>query len=187
MKKLLTIVDMQNDFIWKGWALPIKGAPDLIVPMQNFLTEHGPWFDKALATMDTHDEKTYTQSPESKMFDIHCVKGTPGWELALQPKIPFVTHEKGVFDMWKNPPALDGIKPANWNVFVMGIAADFCVKYAVEGFLERGYNTTVIHDLTKGINREFIDVANTDLAQFMKTKQLRLITAAGFANARKKR
>ena len=37
---------------------------------------------------------------------------------------------------------------------VIGVAADFCVKDAIAGLLERGFKVEVIRDLTAGIVRD---------------------------------
>ena len=37
-------------------------------------------------------------------------------------------------------------------VDVIGVASDYCVKYAVDGLLARGYEVNVIKELTKGIH-----------------------------------
>jgi len=182
-KELLTIVDIQNDFMRKGWALPVPNADTIIRLMHNFMQQHGPAFDHVIATFDTHDPKEYAQSDEGKMFPIHCVKGTPGWELAFVPDVKYQPHEKNVFDMWKNPPKLPG-GPGDWRVVAYGVAADFCVKYAVDGFLQRGYDVTVIHDLTMGIERGFLDVAKNDFQKYLDAGRLRLICAAEYTNKR---
>jgi nicotinamidase/pyrazinamidase len=36
-------------------------------------------------------------------------------------------------------------------VDVVGVAADFCVKWAVDGLLENGFRVRVLRDLTRGI------------------------------------
>ncbi|NTV78708.1 MAG: hypothetical protein HGA25_06115, partial [Clostridiales bacterium] len=43
---------------------------------------------------------------------------------------------------------------ANIEVTMIGVASDYCIRYAMEGWLARGARVTIIHDLTKGIEKE---------------------------------
>jgi nicotinamidase/pyrazinamidase len=45
-------------------------------------------------------------------------------------------------------------KQENTNIYLFGVASDYCNKYAITGFLNKGYKTTIIKDLTKGIKEE---------------------------------
>ena len=74
--KILVVVDMQKDFI--DGALGTAEAVD-IVPYVKQVIET---FDgKVLFTRDTHFED-YMQTQEGKNLPVmHCVKGTPGWEI----------------------------------------------------------------------------------------------------------
>ena len=180
--RLLTPVDMQNDFMLPTGALPVTKAEGIIEPSNRFLRDQAKKFTGVMPTFDTHDPVTYPQSPEAELFPIHCVKGTWGWELAV--KLGKDTMlEKDVFDMWAKgtPELLRFVRPSEWEIYVMGVAGDYCVNDAVAGFLNRGFTTTVIADLTKGINAEFEDVAKDKFAEHLKNDTLRLITANEFA------
>jgi nicotinamidase-related amidase len=44
------------------------------------------------------------------------------------------------------------IKPDSYDeIEIVGVAANYCVRYAYEGFKARGFNVTVRGDLTVGI------------------------------------
>ena len=49
----------------------------------------------------------------------------------------------------------DGVK----DVTVVGVAADYCVRWAVEGLIARGFRVTVQAYLTRGIVRQIDSVA----------------------------
>ena len=185
--KFLINVDAQVDFIMRNGLLAIKGAERIIAPMIYFLTMLDPKeYAGALFTYDTHQREIYEKSEEAKQFNLHCEKGTPGWELVagpnlVSPHIPTFTLEKGVFDMWKEndlrvvsyeTPAHPVDVPRllinrHRDIFfqelkergidtitVIGVAADFCVKDAIAGLLERGFKVEIIRDLTTGIVRD---------------------------------
>ena len=76
MKKILVVVDMQNDFI--NGALGTKEA-EAIVPYVKGLIEG---FDgEVIFTRDTHYEN-YMETAEGKSLPVpHCIKGTEGWQI----------------------------------------------------------------------------------------------------------
>lgn len=77
MKKLLIVVDYQNDFV--DGALGFKGAEKLypgILDKVNEYKENG----SIVFTRDTHFEN-YMETEEGKNLPVpHCLKGTKGWE-----------------------------------------------------------------------------------------------------------
>ena len=76
MKKILVVVDMQNDFI--DGALGTREAVS-IVPYVKSVIEG---FDgKVFFTRDTHFEN-YMQTQEGANLPVaHCIKGTDGWQI----------------------------------------------------------------------------------------------------------
>ncbi|MGN0169112.1 MAG: cysteine hydrolase family protein [Acetatifactor sp.] len=77
MKKILVVVDMQNDFI--DGAL---GTPEA-VSIVGKVVEKIKQYDRKciIATRDTH-ESSYLETSEGKYLPVeHCIKGTPGWEI----------------------------------------------------------------------------------------------------------
>ena len=189
MARFVVVVDTQWDFMAGEGALSVAGADALVAPMQAWLSGLSPSdVTGVLFTFDTHFVETYAASPEAQMFPIHCVRGTRGWsnmlDIALvDPAIPAWRIEKGVFDMWAEPglaleDARDQTAPtilretffANLavggitDVTVIGVAADYCVRWAVEGLIEHGFAVTVPADLTRGIERQIEMVATDDFA-----------------------
>ena len=79
MKKLLIVVDYQNDFV--DGSLGFDGAErlcDKIISKIKFYEENG--YD-IVYTLDTHGEN-YLATAEGKALPVeHCIKGTKGWEL----------------------------------------------------------------------------------------------------------
>ena len=109
MKHFVIVADMQRDFVAADGALPVAGAEDLVAPMQSWLAALRPnEIVGVLFTRDTHVAGIYAQSEEAGLFPPHCERGTPGWDLVvdpgvLDPAIPCYALEKGVFDMWAEP------------------------------------------------------------------------------------
>ncbi|MBQ5814070.1 MAG: cysteine hydrolase, partial [Clostridia bacterium] len=76
MKKILFVIDMQNDFV--DGALGTKEA-QAILPA---VIEKVKSFDgRVIFTRDTHS-KNYLETQEGKKLPVvHCVRGTDGWQI----------------------------------------------------------------------------------------------------------
>jgi nicotinamidase/pyrazinamidase len=187
MKRFVIVVDTQADFMRAEGALPVPGAPALVAPMQEWLAELSP-VDTAgvLFTFDTHCEGSYRGSAEAEQFPVHCVRGSAGWDnvldaARLDPAIPAYRLEKGVFDMWaetdvevealatgartSRDPFFAELRASGVTaVAVIGVAADYCVRWAVEGLLARGFLVDLPAALTRGIARPIEQVVQEDFA-----------------------
>lgn len=181
MKKFLVVIDTQYDFMMPGGALYVEGAEQIIVPGIEFLANLNPQeYEGVLMTFDTHTPEVYADSAESELFPIHCINGTSGWENVfnkdlINPDIKVWELDKEVFNMWEEDHLSifregpqgdssqnefsyrdkffedlksDGID----TIQIFGVASDFCVKWAVDGFVKRGFNVEVIDHLCRGID-----------------------------------
>lgn len=128
MKKLLLVIDMQNDFI--DGALGTKEAiaivPNVVKRIQEFDGD-------VLYTRDTHFEN-YMETQEGRNLPVpHCIKGTPGWELCSELQALCSADNSPVLDKVtfgaKDLPAYlkarypDGIE----SVELIGLCTDICV------------------------------------------------------------
>ena len=77
MRKILIVIDMQNDFI--DAALGTKEAVSIVEAVKEKIRSFPA--EDVIATMDTHDED-YMQSQEGQNLPVmHCIKGTDGWKI----------------------------------------------------------------------------------------------------------
>ena len=77
MRKILIVIDMQNDFI--DAALRTKEAVSIVEAVKEKIRSFPA--EDVIATMDTHDEG-YMQTQEGKNLPVmHCIKGTDGWKI----------------------------------------------------------------------------------------------------------
>lgn len=92
MRKLLLVIDMQNDFI--DGAL---GTPEAAAIVDRVAEEIGKYpAEDIIATRDTHPEN-YLETQEGRNLPVvHCVKGTPGW--ALNAKVAAALRGAAVID-----------------------------------------------------------------------------------------
>lgn len=79
MKRLLIVVDYQNDFV--DGALGFEGAELLDERIARKIDEYREAGDTIAFTFDTH-RKDYLETQEGRKLPIpHCIEGTPGHEL----------------------------------------------------------------------------------------------------------
>ena len=77
MRKILIVIDMQNDFI--DAALGSQEAVSIVEAVKEKIRSY-PAAD-VIATMDTHGDN-YMNTQEGKYLPVpHCIKGTDGWKI----------------------------------------------------------------------------------------------------------
>lgn len=133
MKKLLLVVDYQNDFV--NGALGFDGAeklePGIFAAVENTLASGG----YVLFTRDTHP-KNYLETREGKFLPLpHCVEGTEGhqlfgrlhsFETSPRERTKIINKETfGSKDITDAVTALCGGEPD--AIDVCGLVTDICV------------------------------------------------------------
>ena len=129
MKKLLVVVDMQNDFI--TGALENKEGQMIVDKLADYIRD----FDgDIIATRDTHTEE-YMATQEGKKLPVpHCIRGTEGWNIvpavqaALDKKAETASVryiDKPTFGSCKLGETVAG--EAYTDVELCGVCTDICV------------------------------------------------------------
>lgn len=82
MKKILIVIDMQNDFI--NGVLGTKEAVDIVDKVKEKIEEYRNDGNVILFTRDTHYEN-YLETQEGINLPVkHCIKGNKGWEISSE-------------------------------------------------------------------------------------------------------
>ena len=127
MRKILLVIDMQNDFI--DGAL---GTPEAAAIVDYVTAEIGKYpAADVFATRDTHPED-YLNTQEGRKLPVpHCIKGTHGWE--IHPKIAAALDGAAVIDK----PAFGSKELAErlarlaeadeLDITLVGLCTDICV------------------------------------------------------------
>lgn len=126
-KRILVVVDMQNDFI--SGALGTKEAQAIVPKVREKIQNFDGW---VYFTMDTHGED-YLSTQEGRNLPVkHCVKGTWGWK--LNPQIDQVRQStpvekntfgsKGLADVLK---ARNTYEEPLEEIQLVGVCTDICV------------------------------------------------------------
>ena len=77
MRKVLIVIDMQNDFI--DAALGTQEALGIVEAVKEKILSYPA--EDVIATMDTHGEN-YMETQEGKYLPVpHCIRGTDGWRI----------------------------------------------------------------------------------------------------------
>lgn len=128
MKKILVVVDIQNDFV--DGAL---GTPEAQAIIDNAADKIKSFDGDIFVTYDTHYDN-YMDTLEGKKLPVpHCIKGTDGWKLnakiaeALKDK-KYKTVEKLTFGSVDLPQMVkDAIGNATAEITLIGLCTDICV------------------------------------------------------------
>ena len=200
----LIVVDLQNDFL-PGGALPVPEG-NAVIPVINRLQARFPLVVATQDWHPANHGSFAVNHPGKKVFEqidlngllqtlwpVHCVQGTPGAELApdLDRKSilqvfqkgtdPAVDSYSGFFDNGhrKGTGLLEWLKTrAVTDVYVCGLATDYCVKFTALDAVHVGFRTHLIEDATRGVNREPNDAANA--IQEMRRAEVGLAQSQSF-------
>ena len=127
--RILVVVDAQNDFITGSLANPVaqERVKNIVEKIKNFDGDY------IFATRDTHADD-YMESREGKALPfVHCVNGTPGWE--INPDVQKVLDESKVHVNYVNKPTFGSNVLASeigWiqgelEIELVGFCTDICV------------------------------------------------------------
>jgi len=184
--KALILVDIQNDFL-PGGALAVRLGHE-VIPVLNQLQSAFP-IVVATKDWHPPDHGSFAQSHAGKnvfeqielnglpqtLWPAHCVQDTSGAELAPkleQHRIHKVFHKgtdrgidsySGLFDNGgrKSTGLGEWLKEQGVNeVYVAGLATDYCVKFTALDAVQFGFKTYLIEDASRGVNLRPDDVQN---------------------------
>jgi len=127
MRKILIVVDMQNDFVSGALGNPQAEA---IVPSVREKILTYPEKDR-FATMDTHEEN-YLTTQEGRHLPVkHCIRGTEGWKLI--PEIDDLIPQdqricKPSFGSEELAETMKGLAQSDeLSIELIGVCTDICV------------------------------------------------------------
>lgn len=128
MKKMLVVIDYQNDFV--DGALGFSGAEDLDHAISEKVRAYGA--GNVFYTLDTHTED-YLNTREGKNLPVvHCVKGTQGWQVYGETKsaleeVHAVGFCKESFGLAATEDVLDKLPAYVDEIELVGLVSNICV------------------------------------------------------------
>jgi nicotinamidase/pyrazinamidase len=181
--KALLLIDIQNDFL-PGGALAVPKGDEIIQivnalqPKFDLIVATQDWHPK--------DHKSFASQHKGKnVFEVidldglqqvlwpdHCIQGTPGAEFSDKLEMnkveaifrkgtdSHIDSYSGFYDNGhrKTTGLAHYFRGKNvTEVYIAGLAADYCVYYSVKDSLHEGFKTFFIEDATRAINAEALE------------------------------
>lgn len=130
MKRILIVIDMQNDFV--TGALGSPEAVAAIASIREKVEQYRADGNPVLFTMDTHQDSDYecdNPTRESAVIPRHCIRGTEGWRIVpeLRPYAEGKALEKPTF---LSPTLADELRARYGQDLILelcGVCTDICV------------------------------------------------------------
>jgi nicotinamidase/pyrazinamidase len=187
--KALILIDIQNDFL-PGGSLAVQGG-DEIIPLVNLL-QHRFELVLATQDWHPADHKSFASShPGRNNFDLiewmgtqqvlwpeHCVQGTTGaaFSLLLDTEKVATIFRKGMsaeIDSYSGFYDNGHLKSTGLSfylrglgvteIYLAGLAGDFCVYFTAKDALQEGFKTYLIEDATRAISKEGFEKAKLEI------------------------
>jgi nicotinamidase/pyrazinamidase len=158
-RRALIVVDVQNDFC-PGGALAVERGDEVVAPLNRLIAEFLERGDPVYKTRDWHPPETKHFAAYGGTWPVHCVQNTRGAEfherLNDDPRVRVVSKGLGDED---NYSAFDGTTLAEelrregvGEVWVGGLATDYCVKNTVLDALRAGFRVRALSDAMRAVN-----------------------------------
>lgn len=152
MKRILLIVDPQNDFI--NGSLAVAEAEAKMQALADYIAANAERYQAIFVTMDSHPTNHCSFDDNGGIWPPHCVIHTHGWETPAyldeafkQSQAIVLRYYKGtdatkeeysIFDNEADGAALarhiaEAIATTNVSIDICGIAGDYCVLETLQG------------------------------------------------------
>lgn len=165
--RALIVVDLQNDFVTGSLAVP--GAHEILVPIKKLIKS----YNVVIFSRDWHppDHISFKDHP------VHCVEGTWGAELAIEPLSDHIIINKGTqFDVEEYSAYLKAKSYLTENIseiHIVGLALDYCVKATALDAIRDHKCVYVLEDLCRSLrSSETVDELKAAGVYVRKCRQL---------------
>jgi nicotinamidase/pyrazinamidase len=202
--KALILVDIQNDFL-PGGALAVPQG-DEVIPLANRLqTEFDlvvatqDWHPPNHASFAAnHPGKRVGEVIDLHgltqiLWPVHCVQNTPGADFPVRLHTgtiqrvfqkgldPAIDSYSGFFDNGRRKDT--GLASYLWRegadeVYVMGLATDYCVKFTALDSVSLHFDTYLIRDACRGVNLKAGDVDHA--VEEMRSRGVTVVRSTDF-------
>lgn len=189
--KALLLIDIQNDFL-PGGALAVAEG-DQIIPIVNQLHDHLDLV-VATQDWHPADHKSFASNHEGKnpfettellglpqvLWPDHCLQGTSGADFSSELESrrieaifrkgtnPEIDSYSGFYDngRLKSTGLADYLRGKGvTQIYLAGLAADYCVYYSAKDALDEGFETFVLEDAVRAISPEGYETARKDILE----------------------
>ncbi len=154
------MVDVQNDFC-PGGSLAVAHGDEVVAPLNKLMKDFLDRGEPVYKTRDWHPAKTKHFAAYGGTWPIHCVQNTHGAEfhpdLLDDPRITVIS--KGFDERADGYSGFDGTQLGQLlrdegveEVWVGGLATDYCVKQTVLDGVREGFKVKALADAMRAVN-----------------------------------
>jgi len=158
-RRALIVVDVQNDFC-PGGTLAVPRGDEVVAPLNTLIAQFLDRGEPVFKSRDWHPPQTKHFQKYGGTWPVHCVQNTKGAEfhgaLIDDERIKIVSKGLGDEDCYS---AFDGTDLAQQlkelgieEVWVGGLATDYCVKSTVLDALKQGLKVKAVEDAMRAVN-----------------------------------
>ncbi len=159
-RKALIVVDVQNDFC-PGGPLAVANGDEVVAPLNKLISEFLDRGEPVYKTRDWHPTQTKHFAAFGGTWPVHCVQETRGAkfhpDLSDDPRV--TTISKGIDENADGYSGFDGTKLAQLlreedveEVWIGGLATDYCVKHTVLDALREGFEVKALAEAMRAVN-----------------------------------
>ena len=156
----MIVVDVQNDFC-PGGSLAVARGDEVVAPLNKLMKEFLDRGEPVYKTRDWHLPKAAHFTDYGGTWPVHCVQNTHGAEfhpeLLDDPRIHVIS--KGIDESADGYSGFDGTQLAKSlrdegveEVWVGGLATDYCVKETVIDARKEGFKVKALADAMRPVN-----------------------------------
>jgi nicotinamidase/pyrazinamidase len=150
-KRALIVVDVQNDFC-PGGSLEVPAGDEVVPPLNSLIEEFLERGEPVFKSRDWHAPKTKHFAAFGGAWPIHCIQNTKGAEFHpdLIDDIHIRVVSKGLSDedsysaFHRTDLALQLRRLGVDEVWIGGLATDYCVKNTVLDALKEGFKVKAL-------------------------------------------
>jgi nicotinamidase/pyrazinamidase len=163
-KRALIVVDVQNDFC-PGGSLAVAQGDEVVPPLNKLIKEFLERGEPVFKSRDWHPATTKHFADFGGTWPVHCVQNTKGAEFHpdLLDNIHIRTISTGVGDE-DGYSAFDGTdlslqlrRLGVTEIWVGGLATDYCVKHTVLDGLREGFAVKALEDAMRPVELQIGD------------------------------
>ncbi|MDG6920338.1 MAG: bifunctional nicotinamidase/pyrazinamidase [Nitrososphaerota archaeon] len=192
-KRALVVIDAQRDFC-PGGVLPVKDGDEIIGPANRLIALFEKEKSPIFFTRDWHPADHRSFKSRGGLWPSHCIKNTEGAKFHPSLNVPAgaVIISKAIRRDSEAYSGFQGTKLAERlrslevkDLYVLGLATDYCVKDTVLDGLAEGFRVFLVSDGVRGVNLSPTDSSNA--IKTMISKGARSVTSDAIIRERLRR